>query len=381
MLLRLPGEIRNLIYRHVFRSADNKHDSGGGYKHYKFDLSLMLVNQQIYFESRKIFRDHNIFVAIETPWPEAQQHVRNDGYVPILITDEQAARFNHQHLSVIINAPRYQMFQHYKPRKFIILLDDLPVFTEMWFYSDLSHLSLNSNLRLTLKLQNPFPISFDPRPIPKATQQKLLEPFGVVKGLLEVKVEGDHYISLEKAMRAEMAIPYMTPEVCLDEATKLKNEGNVALGKKQYREAIKRYEKSFLAIHIVCEGRRRSIWGDEFFHRELVSGPFKGQHGQMVRLVLRIRLVANIIHAYLQLYEYEEARFWGQRSIDLMPGDIETSMFAASPELGKIYYRTAMAYKALGNVSEAGRLLKLAVKYLPNDKMVRAEHMALTPHM
>lgn len=383
--LDLPGEIRELVYLSVFRSYDNKHDSGGGYKHYRFDLSLMRVNQQLYYESRKVFRQNNIFVSIETPWPEAQEHVRNDGYVPILITDEQAARFKNQHLSVVIDAPRYQPIQ--TARKFIILLDDLPIFTEMWFYSDLSHPGLNANLRLTLKLQDPYPLPYESRPIPKALQQRLLDPFRMVKGLHEVRVEGERYPSVEKSMKDGMAIPYKSAEECLEEATKLKDAGNEALKTKQYKEAINLYERSFLAIHIVCEGRRRSVWGDEYFHRELRSGPNKGQHGQMVRLVLRVRLVANIVHAYLQMHDYEEARFWGKRSIDLMPDALDDeddgtiANFVAAPEMGKIYYRTAMAYKALGDKFEARRLLKLAVKYLPNDKIVRAEHDALLPRL
>ncbi|MCJ1250940.1 hypothetical protein MMC30_008168 [Trapelia coarctata] len=383
--LELPGEIRELIYHNVFRSYDNKHDSGGGYQHYKFDLSLMRVNQQIYYESRKVFRQNNIFVSIETPWPEAQDHVRKDGYVPILITDEQAARFKNQHLSVVIDAPRYQPIQ--EARKFIILVDDLPVFTEMWFYSDLTHPGLNANLRLTLKLQDPYPLPSESRPVPKALQQKLLGPFGIVKGLHEVRVVGEHYPSVERAMREGMATPYKSAEECLEEAEKLKDEGNKAGNNKNYEEAIELYERAFLAMHIVCEGRRRSVWADEYFHRELQSGPNKGQHGQMIRLVLRVRLVANIVHAYLQLHDYEEARFWGKRSIDLMydPLDAENDgpvpNFVAAPEMGKIYYRTAMAYKALGDKVEARRLLKFAVKYLPNDPIVRAEHDALLPRL
>ena len=209
----------------------------------------------------------------------------------------------------------------------------------------------------------------------------------MVKGLHEVRVEGERYPSVEKSMKDGMAIPYKSAEECLEEATKLKDAGNEALKTKQYKEAINLYERSFLAIHIVCEGRRRSVWGDEYFHRELRSGPNKGQHGQMVRLVLRVRLVANIVHAYLQMHDYEEARFWGKRSIDLMPDALDDeddgtiANFVAAPEMGKIYYRTAMAYKALGDKFEARRLLKLAVKYLPNDKIVRAEHDALLPRL
>ena len=390
--LNLPGELRELIYANVFRSIYNKHDTGDGHNKYIYDLSLMRVNQQIYHEARKVFRQNNIFVSIETPWPEAQQHVRDEGYVPILITNEQASRFRNQHLAITIDAPRHPNFQ--KLRKFIILIDDLHKFTTMWYYSDLSHPGLNSNLCLTLQLQDPYAASFESRPVPKALQMKLFEPFGIVKGLYDVQFHGDIYDSVKKTMKDLMAIPYKSVEECLEEATLLKEEGNKALGRKEYREAIKLYEQSFLALHIVCDGRKRSIWGDAYFDREIHKGTFKDQHAQQVRLVLRIRLVANIVHAYLQLGDNEEARFWGKRTIDMMPRVLQEALeddtgipdaglvnFVAAPEIGKIFFRTAIASKALGDKAEARTLLKSAVKLLPNDPKVRAEYNTLAPRI
>ena len=388
--LDLPGELRELIYTNVFRSIYNKYDAGEGYDQYRYDLSLMRVNQQIYYEARNIFRKNNIFVSIETPWPEAQQHIRNQGYVPILITDEQASRFSNQHLAVSIHAPRYQNLQPL--RKFVILLDDLHKFTTMWYYSDLSHPGLNSNLRLKLKLQDPYAVSLETRPVPKALQLKLLEPFGEVKGLFDVEFDGEIYSSVKKTVKDLMAVPYKTVEECLDEGIKLKEKGNEALGKKEYKEAIKLYEQSFLAIHIVCDGRRRSIWGDAYFDKQIHTGTFKGQNAQQVRLVLRIRLVANTVHAYLQLEDYEEARFWGKRSIDMMPYVLQAAEeddltsagldnFIATPEIGKIFFRTAIASKALGDEIEAQIFLKVATKLLPNDLKVRAEYNALAPRI
>ena len=388
--LDLPGELRELIYTNVFRSIYNKYDAGEGYDQYRYDLSLMRVNQQIYYEARTIFRKNNIFISIETPWPEAQQHIRDQGYVPILITDEQASRFKNQHLAVSIHAPRYQNFQPL--RKFIILQDDLRKFTAMWYYSDLSHPGLNSNLRLTLKLQDPYAASFEARPVPKASQLKLLEPFGEVKGLFDVEFDGEIYSSVKKMVKDLMAVPYKSVEECLDEGNKLKEKGNEALGKKEYKEAVKLYEQSFLAIHIVCNGRQRSIWGDAYFDKQIHTGTFKGENAQQVRLVLRIRLVANIIHAYLQLGDYEEARFWGKRSIDMMPYVLQAAgeddlasagldNFIAFPEIGKIFFRTAIASKVLGDDTEARAFLKVATKLLPNDLKVRAEYNAMALRM
>ncbi|KAL9114799.1 MAG: hypothetical protein Q9187_007417, partial [Circinaria calcarea] len=278
--LRLPGEIREYIYYHVLCSVDNRRQQADGYKSYKYDLNLLLVNRQIYYEARTVFRRNNIFVSIETPWPEAQQHVAVEGFVPLLITGDRAEHFTHHHLAVTINTRDHQSFPR-QPRRFVILLDDLVTFCEMWFYSDLTYPGLNAHLHLTLRLQDPYALSFEDHFIPKALQKRLLEPFSMVKSLFEVCVQGPHYNSLEKTMREKMAEPYLTPSQCLEDATRLKDEGNAALQKNEYQAAIRLYDQSFLAIHIIVCGRRRSIWADAYFQTQLTTGPFAGQHAQL----------------------------------------------------------------------------------------------------
>ena len=388
-LLNLPGEIRELIYYQVLCSADNTCHQDDGYKVYKYDLSLLLVNRQVHNEARKVFRQNNIFVSVETPWPEAQEHVAIEGYVSILITGDAAQRFTDCHLSVIIDAPEFHQYPR-SPRKFIFLLEDLHLFCEMWFYSDLSHPHLNSNLRLTLRLKDPYTLPFEQKSLAKGLQKRLLEPFGIVKGLYSVNVEGERYESLVKSMKDAMAEPYKSVEECLENATKLKDEGNEALRQMKYKEAIRLYERSFLAIHIVCQGRRRSIWADAFFQKEIRSGQFKDQHAQLIRLYLRVRLVANIVLAYLKLGEFEMAKFWGMRSITLFRGtralaDVEEDdavlAFPAATEMGKIYYRTGVAVKELGDKFQARSLMRIAIKYLPNDPIVQRDLASLAPRL
>ena len=381
--LEVPGEIREAVYHEILRSVNNKQELGNQYNKYTFDLSLFLTCRKVYDEAREVFRRDNIFVSIETPWPEAQQHVAIDGYVPLVITGEHAQRFQNQHLSVTIDSPQYAAL--HQNRKFVILLDDLPMFTEMWHYSDLTHPGLNAHLRLTLTLRDPYALSFEQKPIPKALQRKLLEPFGRLKGLYETRIQGEHYDSLEKSLREAMAIPYPTVEKCLEESTRLKDAGNEALKQKEYKEALRLYRESFLHLMIVCDGRRRSIWGDAYFHVQCKGGQFDQQEAQMVRLLLRIRLVANSIQAYLKLEDFEEARYWGMRSIHLMRGDLEGDEvmigFPGAPEVGKIYYRTGIACREMGDKQEARDLLKVAAKYLPNDQIVQKDLAALAPRI
>ena len=370
-LLRLPAELRELIYLKTLSPVENKRDAGDGYEAYKYDLNILLGNRQLYYEARKIFRDNNQFVSIVTPWPEAQQYVKIQGFVPIIVEGGKAKKFKNYHLGINIDAPNHHI-EGQDLQRFVILISDLERFCKMWFYSDMGYPGLNAHLRLTLTLQDPYAQSFDHRPVSKALQKRLLEPFGVVKGLHEVVIQGEHYQSIEKSMRDAMAVPHMSPAACLEEATRLKGDGNNALQAKRYQEAIELYEQSFLAMHIVCEGRRRTVWADAFFQTEIFEGTFKGKYGNVVRLVLRVQLVANIILAYLNLENYEEARFWGQRTIDLMRnavggGDEPLPDFIAAKEMGKIYFRTAKAYKALTDYVHAKRYFRTALGYLTND--------------
>lgn len=96
-------------------------------------------------------------------------------------------------------------------------------------------------------------------------------------------------------------------------------------------------------------------------------------------MTLRIRLVANTLMAYLKLEEYEEAYFWGMRSVNLMrdafgsAADEPRPDFVGANEWGKIYFRTALAAKEIGEMGEARALLKIAGDWLPRNKRVATE--------
>jgi len=381
--LQLPGEVRELIYAHIFLPSNNERLDSDGRVHYRYDLALFKVNHQVYYEARRVFKHLNIFVAVETPWPEAQEHVYEQGRVPMIATDERAKNFNAYSCLITIDAPQLDV-RHDQSRKFVILVDAVANFANFWYYSDLTYPRLNERLRLKLRLRDAFPDpTAGPRALPKAVQRKIFEPFGQVKGLYQVKVEGEHYESLAKAMRAEMDVPYTSPEDCLAEAFKCKNAGNAAFGKQNWNEAIKCYEDSFFAIHVICDGRRRQVWGDAYFREILRSGEHKGQVGHLVRLTLRVQLVSNVVASYLKLEDWDMAYYWGMRTINLMRegriDDDETPIpgFTGNNSIGKIYYRTGVAAKNMDNAGEARRLLRVAVAYLPHDQAVQAEHASM----
>ncbi|KAK3722252.1 hypothetical protein LTR37_002685 [Vermiconidia calcicola] len=388
-LLTLPPEIRESIYRLILTPDANRLSDPDEYINYDYSAAFVLfkLNHQIYLEARKVFRDLNVFVRIETPWPEAQAHVAFQGHVPILMKNERAASFAEHSLSVRIDAPQSPM-QNSDTQHFVILLDDLEKFTKTWFYAGLSHTGLNSYLRLTLALRDPYTPSYEEKRMPKWLQRKLLLPFEHVKDLREMTVEGDlkPFASLVEELKAKQAVPAESAEYCLRETTRKKAEGNTELNAGNCKAALKLYNEAWLAMHVVVKGRQRHIHADAFFGRELREPPFEGKNGQTERLLLRVQLVANTCLAYLKLQEYEEARFWGMRTINMLreamgaderhdiPAEDEAVLgFPAADQMGKIYYRTALACKELDDKPQARKLLRVASIYLPRDENVKKE--------
>jgi hypothetical protein len=374
--LDLPAELRNIIYLEVLNPSLFRQKADNNYTRYGFDLAILQVCQQIKYEAWGIFRQNFVFVRVETPWDEAQSHVERDGHVPLVVTDEAAEAFEHHHLSVSIRAPHYGSLDR-ESRKFVLLADDLRTFTRMWAYSHLSSGEqggeLNQHLSLALHLRNPSAEHVDVE-LPVGLQRRLLEPFGMVKQLREVEVLGSHSMAVKQSMRDLMEIPEDTPEQCLERGNKLKDAGNVALKAKKPLEAISLYVEAFRAIHIVCIGRYRAIWGDAWFNRMLTQEPFKNQYGQVLRIILRTRLVANIVKAYLDMENYEEAWFWGERTIDLlriasgMREDQPLISFPAAREVGQIYYRTGLALKHMNRPDDARRYFSAAVGYMQGEE-------------
>lgn len=320
-LLAIPPEIREHIYRLILDPKANRTELPNEYFQYDYKPALVLfqISKQIYFESRKVFRDLNNFVRVETPWPEAQKHVSNEGHVPMVAVGRYANKFSGHRMTVGIDAPEVGMMEGDEQR-FLILLEDLEKFTEMWFYSNLTHPGLNPNLRLTLTLRDPFTPAWEEKRVPKALQRRLILPFGGIRDLQSVRLNGDPkpLPSIESELKEMQVKPLASPEHCLRECARLKFEGNAELSAGKYTKALAIYKQAWKAIHVIIKSRSRHIFADRFFTRELREEPYTGKNGQSERLILRVSLVANTCQAYLKMEDYDSCAFWGMRSIKML---------------------------------------------------------------
>ncbi|KAI1189242.1 hypothetical protein F5B17DRAFT_392028 [Nemania serpens] len=386
-LLNLPPEIRDQIYSVILHPSNNRIIAQDEYTNYDYRDALVLfrLNRQICYESRAVFRTLNVFLRIDTPWAEAEDYVRSIGHAPILMRGTHAARFTGHSLQATIETPAAGAPES-DTHHFVMLADDLPAFTKAWFYWNLSHPGLNQWLSLKLVLRDPYSPAWDEKHVRREAQRKLLLPFGDVKGLRYFSITGDPkpQPKIAAELRALQALEPPSPEECLVEGIRLKNEGNDLLQKGDAHAALSAYHRAWEAIHIIVKGRQRHVHAEAFFARDLVDGPLAGKNGQLERMNLRLQLVANTCLAYLKLGDWHELQFWGMRTIGLMrqatgageshipPEDEALLGFPSAPQVGKIYYRTARAYEELGDRHAARRLLKVAQVYLPNDPTVKS---------
>lgn len=392
--LDFPAEIREQVYREILCSANVRRDTGlgDGFVQYDFQLALLYANRQIHHEAKKIFQD-NVFVKITTPWLEALGHISSEGKVPIVTAEDNAANFKAYHLWVYIDAPPAMVDND--TYSMVICLDDLGLFTKTWRISNLNHPGLNTHLRLRLYIQDPH---VSDRKIPKPLQNRLLLPFGDIKDLYNCDVQGEKVLpSVKESLAKAQATSEPSLEQCLEVARLLQEEGVREIQAGRFGSALQRFIEAFASIHILINGRSRYIYADGYYIRETPSGHYKDQRGDFVRMALRIELVANMILTYLKLEDYNEAHFWGKRSIVLFRQGITGSLsqeiedeYAGSwaaeaammnipgrKALGQIFYRTALASRKLGKTADVKTLIKAAAIYLPFDEDVQAERRAL----
>lgn len=305
-------------------------------------------------------------------------HISTEGLVPIVCTSPAAELFKTHTATVQITAP----FHHAVPEHTaVLLLDDLHLFAQTWYYSALSYPMLNDRLSTTFRLVIPSPPHL---------QRRLLLPFGNIKGMSSMHTTG--YLSaITTELEARMKTPLPTLSQTLETATHHLETGDQHLAANNPTDALSSYTAAFHAIHILIHApsRTRRILADAFFHAVIPSGRYAGQTGMTVRIVLRLKLMARYVHAHLCLGRYDDAAFWGMRSIRILRDALDTQFEAfltdvvGAPDVGFIHLRTAVAmckmaadqetgpwdhvlreYKAEGESSD--RLFTVARRYLRN---------------
>ena len=438
--LDLPPEIRVIVYAEVVSAKSSKHfpppnaDMPAWYRH---DLSLFLVSKQVYAEAKQVFRDTNNFVKVSTPWPTALDYIKTDGKVPVVAHGRRAQDFTNWHLLATIDLLDYTDRSAPSCINMVLCAEDLPAFTAFWRWSEFDNQNdLNHFLNLNIVLKNPWASGQE---LSRELQERLLLPFGIVRELKGFVLQGDINPSVKDRVARLQAVAEPTLEQCIEDGFKLEDEGNDLVTTGRLKEGLEKYRQSFAAILITVDGRQREVHSDRFFRRTIRHGQWQGRSGTCVRILLRCRLVANIVLTYLKMGDFQEAHFWGKRTILLFrqmvvsmqeDGEVappepywtdemndvhvltgtstrptsssstastrqsdavlagkpfldDMALFAmlngfpAASDIGKICYRTAMASRQLGKTGDVRSMIRAAHVLLPKDEVILAENKKL----
>ncbi|KAE8840803.1 hypothetical protein PTNB85_04202 [Pyrenophora teres f. teres] len=383
--MRLPLELREQIYSIYFNPADHlvknvdleARGFFGGI--YKWDFDIWTVSKQIHAESKKVWKRENVFVKIATPWPSAGMyrvyimategapealaqspadrlnHISSEGLVPIVCTESRANEFSSHYAVVQITAPFHGVVAEHMV---VMLVDDLHLFAQTWYYSALSYPMLNERLSTMFILRNPNrEVDSDEQDIgvPLSIQRRLLYPFEHVKGL-----HGTEFQNYDPTIQAELsrlqAKPIPTLQEALESATDYMEAGDVALTapntdtETSALQALDLYRKAFHAIHILIHNRTRRVMADMFFHDSVAKGRYAGQTGITIRVILRLKLVSRTVAAYNKLGRWDDAAFWGMRSIRILREtsnpDFEAFLteVLGGMDIALLYVRTGIAF-------------------------------------
>ena len=148
---------------------------------------------------------------------------------------------------------------------------------------------------------------------PKLLQESLLMPFAILKHIRNVSIEGCKLKSAEKQLKKAMKIPNPTPTDFLENAGKLKLEGNAAFKAGGFMLSIQKYHEAYEAMHTIIDGRTYAVLLDGYFATTPLEGKLAGQRGDLLRHKLGSQLNWNIVQAYIKLEDWEMAHFWGER--------------------------------------------------------------------
>ena len=375
-LLGLPLEIRESIYDYVMRPVVRQ-------KHYNktcytFDVALFRVCSQIGQESQDVFkRKYHIVLFRSNSSVVGDMAAQNS--VPVINVGTKASICRNYVMRVTVSYAGVGASADMTDKHLTaILLEDLPKFCKAWFY----WYGKNSlwEKHITIDFNDNGSAIFSNGKIPIHFQEKLLLPFGILCTKDCTKIKGQwHDHSVEHALREMIESPEATPLERLEECENIKNCGNEALTSGNHQKALDFYIRALDEIFVVCSGRHRLDTRKSFFDVILHDGHLPSHSGMEVYFLLRAKIAANILQTYLKMENYEETLFWGTRAIDTMHeyqenyNDRLAMGTPANDAVGRIFYRTGVAAKALGDESEARHLFRVAQDYLPRDEQIKRD--------
>ncbi|CAF9922819.1 MAG: hypothetical protein ALECFALPRED_002234 [Alectoria fallacina] len=401
--MRLPTEIRDMIYRHLLvakytmtepNMTSKEYDCNrcniqdGPDQTYHFDTAILGTNRKINEEARDVCRRENDFVCLTSLRPSRLGYEVEEQGVQMIAKGSKARDFWNISMTLILDpaalrgwppgGPRYRgpnrwldAFEDGRPWRYIFCSDELPEFCRLLLKMSMDDEDILRKTTLYLDINpaigNGQAIDIDSNPAGLSRMERLLGPLRQLHSLGAAQIQGPlsgHYKgevikSICKECPTAMDIINKTM-VSLNQADDQASKGQLVQANQGYKKAL-----SFL---------RSCCW--RYDEREFVmkSGPFPRLEAEQSIKNFVVRLQARIAAVYLESGKLRMARVYTERALDPRRPyddrhnkeyclDIEPWEGVAYAEVlhvaAKISYRHGGVYQATADLQDAGQLVPL----------------------
>jgi len=370
--LRLPGELRNKVYRHLLSAAYTS--KGLSNICYDFEPAILRVNRQIYKEARSILYEDNIWIVVKANWKayDFNDMLKSNGFPVLTLRGVGYIEKPSLKIEASFTYPNGEV--GVKEVAAIALANDLLIEISRCFWRHADKYSLN----LTLTLGSP------PYQVSRLQmQEKLLRPFGQARGVKKAVIKGAASKADGKALQKLMQSQVSTWEEVLGTLARFKRSGDVAflLGKLEeawlgYRYGIRYLQDCTEICRKYLEGRgfiwtiRFEALGEELSNNKSLVCLKLGRFDEAVESANNAFLFPGItdIHrarahyrrglAYVGLNQDVDAAMDFYYARDLLPTDpaINVQLRAVEERLGKTITEQdvpiSKVHFAYGNIRE-----------------------------
>ncbi|KAI9777135.1 MAG: hypothetical protein M1835_005320 [Candelina submexicana] len=365
--LRLPGEIRNQIYRLLLTSKDVRRTVENGAPIYEFTPSILRVNRQIHDEAIGILYLENRFVGI-TATCGRLRHIVIDNFLPRISMGDstKSHNFPQQALEVQVHSSPTPV-KYEKTFALLILLEDLPAFCAMlWMCCGVcKHIGKDGVIDLRI------PYSHPPRLIEE--QRQLLLPFTRIHSFNKVNITGTVNPSLVRDLVTAITgrRTYVAEQIVGD-ALRMDEEVNAALVAKDHPTSLFKSRQAFAILTEITHPRFRGSYYP-LLSTTVNGGPFNGKQFIYVIKELGFKMIITLAFIYIRMEDWEKARALAEHTSTKIRSRFQPS----KKDMGRLIVMQAVASEGIGEFERAEKEFGHALTFLPNERMIVRKLMDL----
>ena len=341
---------------------------------YDFQPAILRTNKKINNEARRFLYYDNLFVLVGYSHRDHLETLRTGGLTLLAARkDELRCSWSSQRISLHVNLWSPRSEDLLIESKFVFAADELWLFCKTLERFDNDFPTFFSRLRLILGIFPSYHLGIDDsvttlaRPLPQ--QRMLLEPFSKLQSTKNLKIinvdgmtEGIDAQLMEDVKNKAGRLPQSMKEILLT-TNRITDQGNEAFHAGDFRRAFSLYESAWKNLDA----------GKRYLEEASKAGELTKYFCEHFQLGLRIW--SNSVAALLRLQQWKNAHKMATEVIEdiALTKDNEGETLYPPCELGKLYYRRALASEGMGKMAQAVEEIHEALRFDPASREMNAK--------